>query len=322
MTTDRKDSPAIEVRDLVKRYGAVEALKGVSFAVERGELFGLLGPNGAGKTTVISILTGLVRRTSGRAEVFGLDVTRHYKKTRAMVGVVPQELVSDHFFTVRQALEFHSGYYGVRDNDRWIRHLLDRLDLQPHADKKMHALSGGMKRRLLVAKALVHRPPVLILDEPTAGVDVAFRRSLWEFVREIHASGTTILLTTHYIEEAEENCSRIGILDEGRLVALDRTENLLSILEERRVTLHLSEPVLQAPAPLSPFAPEISPDGRRMELTVRRPDGDLREFWRSVTEARLPLRDIEVRRADLEDVFLHLTGSRRGESPMPAEARR
>ncbi len=315
MRPSHPDAPAIEVRDLVKRYRDVEALKGVSFAVGRGELFGLLGPNGAGKTTLISILTGLVRRSAGRAEIFGLDVTRDYLTTRSLVGVVPQELVSDHFFTVRQALEFQSGYYGVRGNRDWMDHLLERLDLAAHADKRMHALSGGMKRRLLVAKALIHRPAVLVLDEPTAGVDVELRHGLWEFVREIHASGTTVLLTTHYIEEAERNCERIGILHEGRLAALDRTENLLSLLDERQVTLHLSEPVRTVPAGLARYGAALSPDGQRIALVVRGADGETGEFWASVQASGLKLRDVDIRRAGLEEVFLHLTGGRRGARP-------
>jgi len=277
--------------------------------VPAGELFGLLGPNGAGKTTLISILTGLVRRTAGQAEVFGLDVTRHYKTTRSMVGVVPQELISDHFFTVRRALLYHSGYYGRKDNEAWIRHLLERLDLAAQADKKIHSLSGGMKRRLLVAKALVHRPRVLILDEPTAGVDVGLRRTLWEFVREIHASGTTVLLTTHYIEEAEEHCSRIGIIEDGRLVALDRTSNLLSILSEKHVSITLSHAVASAPSSLSRLGGELSADGTRIRIVVNRPDGDLSELMAAIQGSGLPIRDLEVRRADLEDVFLHLTGA-------------
>ena len=304
---------AIEVRDLVKRYGTVEALRGVSFSVPRGEIFGLLGPNGAGKTTLISILTGLVRRTAGRAEIFGLDVTRHYKTTRSMVGVVPQELISDHFFTARRALEYHSGYYGTRNNGAWIRYLLLRLDLSSHADKKIHSLSGGMKRRLLVAKALVHRPKILILDEPTAGVDVGLRKTLWELVREIHASGTTVLLTTHYIEEAEEHCSRIGIIEDGRLVALDHTSNLLSILSEKHVSLTLSHPVASAPSSLAGLGGELSADGTRIHVVVNRPDGDLSELMAAIQGSGLPIRDLEVRRADLEDVFLHLTGTGRHE---------
>lgn len=318
MSANLHDTPAIEVRDLAKRYGDVEALKGVSFAIARGEMFGLLGPNGAGKTTLISILTGLVRRSAGRAEIFGLDVTRHYLRTRSLVGVVPQELVSDHFFTVRQALEFQSGYYGVRGNGAWIDHLLERLDLAPHADKTMHALSGGMKRRLLVAKALVHRPAVLILDEPTAGVDVELRHSLWEFIREIHASGTTVLLTTHYIEEAERNCERIGILHEGRLAALDRTADLLSLLDERQITLHLSEPVRAVPLGLARYGSVLSPDGRTIALVVRGADGESGEFWASVRASGLKLKDVEIRRAGLEDVFLHLIGGRRSARPAAA----
>jgi ABC-2 type transport system ATP-binding protein len=310
-------APAIRVDHLAKRYGATEALREVSFAVEPGEMFGLLGPNGAGKTTLISIVTGLVRRTSGGAEVFGLDVTRHYKITRSLIGVVPQELVYDHFFTVRRALEIHSGYYGVRENVAWIDHLLDRLDLAPHADKKILALSGGMKRRLLVAKALVHRPQVLILDEPTAGVDVGLRQTLWEFVREIHASGTTVLLTTHYIEEAEEHCSRIGIIHEGRLVALDRTSNLLSLLSEKHVALTLAEPLAEVPEALARLGAQRSADGTRLTVTVHRADGDLSELMGALQGSGLPVRDLEVRRADLEDVFLHLTRGGRAREARP-----
>lgn len=306
--TPRPGAPAIAVRDLEKRYRAVEALRGVSFDVRPGEMFGLLGPNGAGKTTLISILTGLVRKSSGDARVFGYDVVRDYRLTRRLLGVVPQELIIDHFFSVRRSLEIHSGYYGVTRNGRWIGDLMDRLDLTPHADKKIMALSGGMKRRLLVAKALVHRPRVLILDEPTAGVDVALRQSLWSFVREIHAAGTTVLLTTHYIEEAEEHCQRIGIIHEGRLVALDRTENLLSLLDEKRVTLTLARPVPSVPPPLLAAGAAVSADGTTITATVKQAGGDLTAFMEALRESGLAVRDVDVRRADLEDVFLHLTG--------------
>jgi ABC-2 type transport system ATP-binding protein len=311
MKDPRAPTPAISVRELTKSYGASTALRGVSFEIAAGEMFGLLGPNGAGKTTLISILTGLVRRTSGAAEIFGMDVTRDYRTTRSLVGVVPQELIVDHFFSVRRALEIHSGYYGRAGNGPWIRHLMDRLDLTPHADKKITALSGGMKRRLLVAKALVHQPRVLILDEPTAGVDVGLRQSLWEFVREIHESGTTVLLTTHYIEEAEEHCQRIGIIDEGRLIALDRTENLLSLLSEKRVTFTLASPVSAVPPPLLRLGAELLPDRLHVVATVASADGDLSEVMAALRQSGLEVRDVEVRRADLEDVFLHLTGTGR-----------
>ncbi|HLU80154.1 MAG TPA: ABC transporter ATP-binding protein [Burkholderiaceae bacterium] len=205
-----------------------QALDGVSFAVEHGEFFGLLGPNGAGKTTLISILAGLARPTAGRAEVCGFDVTTQFREARQSLGVVPQEIVYDPFFTVRETLRLQSGYFGLRHNDDWIDEVLANLGLSDKADTNMRALSGGMKRRVLVAQALVHRPPVIILDEPTAGVDVDLRRTLWEFISRLNKDGHTILLTTHYLEEAEALCGRIAMLKQGRVIALDTTQALLA----------------------------------------------------------------------------------------------
>jgi len=204
-----------------------QALDDVSFTIEPGEFFGLLGPNGAGKTTLISILAGLATATSGRVSVYGYDVSTHYKHARRALGVVPQELVFDPFFTVRETLRIQSGYYGLRRNDDWIDEVLVNLGLDDKADTNMRALSGGMKRRVLVAQALVHRPPVIVLDEPTAGVDVDLRRGLWDFVTRLNQQGHTIMLTTHYLEEAEELCGRIAMLRRGRIVALDTTAALL-----------------------------------------------------------------------------------------------
>ncbi len=219
---------ALKVTGLVKQYRQARALDGIDLEVSRGEFFGLLGPNGAGKTTLINILAGLARPTQGTVEVMGFDVAREYEQSRRALGVVPQELVYDPFFTAREVLRVQSGYFGMRRNDDWIEHVLHNLGLTPHADKNMRALSGGMKRRVLVAQALVHKPPVIVLDEPTAGVDVDLRQTLWQFIRSLNEEGHTVVLTTHYLEEAETLCERIAMLKQGRLVALDSTRNLLS----------------------------------------------------------------------------------------------
>src|SRR5438874_6425528 len=220
--------PAVEIVNVARRFGAVQALAGVDLAVEPGEFFGLLGPNGAGKTTLISILAGLTHADAGAARVLGHDVVADYRRTRRLLGVVPQELVFDPFFTVRETLRLLSGYFGIRDNDAWIDEILHHLDLTARANANMRALSGGMKRRVLIGQALVHKPPVIVLDEPTAGVDVELRQSLWGFIRKLNRDGHTIILTTHYLEEAEALCGRIAMLKAGRVVALDTTQNLLS----------------------------------------------------------------------------------------------
>src|SRR4029453_411569 len=214
-------TPAIQVEQVSKRYGALTALDDVSLEIGQGEFFGLLGPKGAGKTTLINILAGLVIATRGRARVMGCDVVDRYRDARRALGVVPQELVFDPFFTVREALTFQSGYFGIRDNRGWIDEVMHHLDLTGKADTNMRALSGGMKRRVLIGQALVHKPPVIVLDEPTAGVDVELRQALWRFIRRLNRDGHTIVLTTHYLEEAEALCGRIAILKQGRIVVLD-----------------------------------------------------------------------------------------------------
>src|SRR6478736_6232498 len=219
--------PAIEIRNVRKRYKELQALKGVSFSVEEGEFFGLLGPNGAGKTTLISILAGLARADSGTISVRGHDVVSDFRAARRALGIVPQELVFDPFFTVRESLRIQSGYFGLRNNDDWIDEVMANLDLTEKADVNTRKLSGGMKRRVLVAQALVHRPPVIVLDEPTAGVDVELRQGLWQFIARLNREGHTVLLTTHYLEEAEALCNRIAMLKKGRLVALNRTSDLI-----------------------------------------------------------------------------------------------
>jgi ABC-2 type transport system ATP-binding protein len=219
---------AVEIEGLARRFGDVDALAGVDLTVAPGEFFGLLGPNGAGKTTLISILAGLTRADRGRVRILGHDVVDDYRVARRLLGVVPQELVFDPFFSVRETLTIQSGYFGIRGNDDWIDEILHYLDLTSKADANMRALSGGMKRRVLVGQALVHKPPLIVLDEPTAGVDVELRQSLWAFIRKLNADGHTIILTTHYLEEAEALCGRIAMLKAGRVVALDTTRNLLA----------------------------------------------------------------------------------------------
>ena len=219
---------AISFKHLTKHYGSLVALNDVSLEIEEGEFFGLLGPNGAGKTTLISILAGLCRPTAGSVEVMGHDVQADFREARRLLGIVPQELVFDPFFTVRETLQFQSGYFGIKNNGEWIDEILHHLGLADKANKNMRVLSGGMKRRVLVAQALVHRPPVIVLDEPTAGVDVELRQSLWKFISRLNQEGHTIVLTTHYLEEAQELCGRIAMLKKGQIVALDTTANLLA----------------------------------------------------------------------------------------------
>jgi ABC-2 type transport system ATP-binding protein len=292
---------AIEVSDAAKTYGALRALDGVNLAVEQGEFFGLLGPNGAGKTTLISILAGLARPTAGMFRVMGHDVVRGYRDARRSLGVVPQELVFDPFFTVRETLRIQSGYFGLRDNDAWIDQILERLDLTHKAHSNMRALSGGMKRRVLVGQALVHRPPVIILDEPTAGVDVELRQGLWHFIRELNHAGHTIVLTTHYLEEAEALCGRIAMLKQGRVVALDTTRNLLTRYAGVRVRIRLLPDRL--PDALIPFQAAREGDSSILQL----PDYQaLERMLTLLREAGIAVQDLEVMQADLEDVFVQM----------------
>lgn len=294
-------TPAIEIVDVTKRYGELQALAGVSLSVEPGEFFGLLGPNGAGKTTLISILAGLSRASSGIARIMGHDVTSGYRGARSALGVVPQELVFDPFFTVRETLTFQSGYFGLRDNRAWIAEVLENLDLTAKADTNMRALSGGMKRRVLVAQALVHKPPVIVLDEPTAGVDVELRQALWRFIRRLNRDGHTIVLTTHYLEEAEALCGRIAMLKQGRVVALDRTENLLRLHSGCQVVLRLDSPL---PGALDPKVVERREDG---SLKLSLPDyAAVESVLAALREARVAVLEMEILQPDLEDVFVQI----------------
>ena len=294
-------SAAVRVRGLAKHYPSVHALRGVDLDIEQGEFFALLGPNGAGKTTLISILAGLTRASGGSAEVMGFDVARQYREARRALGVVPQELVFDPFFSVRESLRFQSGYFGLKRNEAWIDELLDNLGLADKADANMRRLSGGMKRRALVAQALVHKPPVIVLDEPTAGVDVELRQSLWSFIRRLNQDGHTILLTTHYLEEAEALCRRVAMLKDGRIIALDQTANLLRAEAERRLELRLSPMVL--PESLRPHL--IGHSGDRFTLAL--PEcGQMEAVLATLREAGVRVEDMHLRQPDLEDVFLRI----------------
>ena len=282
--------------------GSLQALDGVSFDIQKGEFFGLLGPNGAGKTTLISILAGLAKATSGRIVVNGFDVQKDAAQTRMQLGVVPQELVFDPFFNVREALRFQSGYFGISKNDDWIDELLNSLGLTDKANSNMRQLSGGMKRRVLVAQALVHKPPVIILDEPTAGVDVELRQTLWQFIAKLNREGHTVLLTTHYLEEAEALCGRIAMLKQGRVVALDHTSSLLKNASSNVLRFKLDE---QLP-------PELAAQARITGRIVQFPANDAQQienYLSAVRLAGLKAQDIEIRKADLEDVFLDVMGS-------------
>jgi ABC-2 type transport system ATP-binding protein len=305
----------IDIASVHKRYGAFEALRGVSMQIERGEFFGLLGPNGAGKTSLISIVAGLNRPSSGSVRVMGHDVVTDYRAARRALGVVPQELVFDPFFTVRETLRLTSGYYGLRRNDAWIDEILHHLDLTSKADANMRALSGGMKRRVLVAQALVHRPPVIVLDEPTAGVDVELRQTLWKFVRELNRDGHTIVLTTHYLEEAQELCGRIAMLKSGRVVALERTADLLGRFGGGTVSLRLSGSAL--PPALRPLLQgEPAADGR---IALRLEDWQrLEPILAALREAGCRIEEMELAHTDLEDVFLRIMAEPGFQPALPA----
>lgn len=297
-------SPAIAINGVHKHFGALHALRGIDLNVERGEFFALLGPNGAGKTTLISLLAGLARADSGTLQVCGHDVVADYQAARRLLGVVPQELVYDAFFTVREMLRFQSGYFGIRRNDAWIDELLANLGLTDKADEYVRNLSGGMKRRVLVAQALVHKPAVVVLDEPTAGVDVELRRGLWDFIRRLNGEGHTIVLTTHYLEEAEELCSRIAMLKQGQIIALDTTENLLRGQATCEVRLRLQP--AQLPENLQNRLVGEESGCFRLALASH---GELEGVLATLREAGIAVADLEVSRPALEDVFLRIMGS-------------
>lgn len=301
---------ALHIKNLAKAFSGVAAVKNLSFDIEQGEIFGLLGPNGAGKSTTINMISGISRMDSGKITAFGYDNRSQYRQTRRLLGVVHQEIVIDNFFTIAQALRMHAGYYGVADDPRWRQELIDRLGLGPHLDKVMLKLSGGMKRRFMIAKALIHRPRLLILDEPTAGVDVELRHSLWEFVREINRKGTTILLTTHYLEEAEEMCGRIAIMNHGELVALEPTRELVRRLSRKRLKLWLERPLTAIPPELEGYHPRLEGDGRLLLLCLPTDQG-VGNLLHQLSALHLGIQDFETEQSGLEEVFLQLTGEGR-----------
>jgi ABC-2 type transport system ATP-binding protein len=306
--------PAVSVRQVAKTFARakqpVQALHDVSLEIETGEFFGLLGPNGAGKTTLISCMAGLCRQDTGSIRILGHDTRCDYRAARRALGVVPQELVFDPFFSVREILRLQSGYFGIQKNDAWVDELLSELDLSDKADHSMRSLSGGMKRRVLVAQALVHRPPVIILDEPTAGVDVALRQGLWRFIRRLNRDGHTIILTTHYLEEAEALCGRLALMRSGEICALEKTETLIRQFAKHRLTVRLAEggclPTVLAAAAM--VVPEVD---RSWEWTLDELS-DIESVLAALRESGCRLEDMSISPPDLETAFLKFMGNEAG----------
>ena len=311
MTDSKLPDFAIEAEGLVKVFPAFKgspakrALDGIDLHIPRGSIFGLLGPNGAGKSTFINILAGLTLKTEGRVSIWGRDIDRDPRASRAAIGVVPQELAVDVFFTPREALEVQAGLYGVPGRERHTAALLGALGLTDKADAYVRQLSGGMKRRLMVAKAMVHNPPVLILDEPTAGVDVELRRQLWNYVVELNRQGVTIVLTTHYLEEAEELCDTIAIMNRGKVVACEPTGTLLRRLDTRTVVVTPEDP-LEAPPELGGFGVRLRPDGS-LAVDFHATKTPVEEVLTAIREGGIRIKDLATENPDLEDVFLSLT---------------
>jgi ABC-2 type transport system ATP-binding protein len=298
---------AISIRNLEKTYqGGKRALQGVSLDVPRGQIFGLLGPNGAGKSTMINILAGLVNKTGGTASIWGFDIDRHPRNSKASIGIVPQEILFDPFFTPAETLEIQAGLYGVPKGERRTMELLRAVHLEDKADAYSRTLSGGMKRRLMVAKAMVHSPPILVLDEPTAGVDVELRQQLWDYVRALNRSGVTIVLTTHYLEEAEELCDRIAIINHGQVIANETTRTLIGMAQEKVVVVTVDRDV--AAAPVAPCFDKIEMVGERtISITYRKDRVNAGDVLSALQKEGLGIVDVTTRDPDLEDVFLNLT---------------
>ena len=314
--------PAISFQSVSKSYptkrgpsgaanSVVKALDDVSFDIQQGEFFGLLGPNGAGKTTLISILAGLSRASSGNVTVHGHDVLTDYAAARRTLGVVPQELVFDPFFSVREALRIQSGYFGIKNNDAWIDELLSSLGLADKANANMRQLSGGMKRRVLVAQALVHKPQVIVLDEPTAGVDVELRQTLWQFIAKLNKQGSTVLLTTHYLEEAEALCSRIAMLKQGKVVALAQTSELLKAASSNVLRFKIDSELPKA------LADKARITGRIVQFPAHNAN-EIEQYLAAIRQAGLVAEDVEIRKADLEDVFLDVMSGKSGKAEVTA----
>ena len=308
--------PAIQIRGVHKHFGALHALKGVDLTIEQGEFFALLGPNGAGKSTLINILAGLIAPSAGGISVMGFDVQQQYQQARQLLGVVPQELVFDPFFNVREMLRFQAGYFGLgRENDAWVDEVLEGLGLADKAHTNMRKLSGGMKRRALIAQALAHKPPVIVLDEPTAGVDVELRQMLWEFIKKLNRDGHTIILTTHYLEEAETLCSRVGMMKQGEIVALDSTANLLNKFAGKHLRLTLGE--VQLPQEVQSIVRHVERGVYTFALTDMI---QIEYVLSSLRASGIKVADMQLNEADLEDVFLSLVGNATAEHKLAGQA--
>ncbi|MEY3170997.1 MAG: putative transporter subunit: ATP-binding component of superfamily [Pseudomonadota bacterium] len=300
---------AIVFKNVKKNFGKLEALKGIDLTIEEGEFFGLLGPNGAGKSTLINILAGLAKPSSGSIKVMGYDVIQDYQYARRSLGIVPQELVFDPFFNVREMLQFQAGYFGKgRENDDWIDEVIEGLDLKDKANTNMRMLSGGMKRRALIAQALVHKPPVIVLDEPTAGVDVELRKRLWQFIKKLNQKGHTIVLTTHYLEEAETLCSRIAMMDQGKVVALDKTKNLLKRFSAKNLNLRLDLKGKKIPASIQNLMQNL--DHHSISFLIEE-IAEVEFIIGELKKTKIKILDMDLTNSDLENVFLKLTGSKK-----------
>jgi ABC-2 type transport system ATP-binding protein len=315
------NEPVVSLRRLRKRFGSFDALSGVDLDIRRGEIFALLGPNGAGKTTLISIVAGLLHASEGEVRVLGRDVRTDYRFTRRAIGLVPQEINFDPFFTVEESLRIQAGYFGVQLAEERLAEILDALDLAAKRKANTRALSGGMKRRLLIGKALVHEPQVLFLDEPTAGVDVELRQALWRYVRVLRDRGTTIVLTTHYLEEAEELADRVGVIDKGRLLVVDEKEALLRRHAGKTLRATLGAPIAALPAALASLGARLEEGGRVVALDAA-PGASFGPVLSAFAQAGLPVQDVETQRMRLEDVFVQLVRGERGREAGAVAARR
>ncbi len=306
--------PAISIKGLNKSYGNFQALKDLNLEIEEGEFFGFLGPNGAGKTTTINILTGLTKYNSGTVKVLGYDVTKNYREARRLIGLVPQEFNFDFFFNIREILVYYAGYFGVSKEEAEKRadRLLKEFDLYAHRNKIFREISGGMKRRLLIARGIIHQPKILILDEPTAGVDVELRRGMWAYLKNLNKKGITIFLTTHYIEEAERLAKRIGIINHGQIIALDKKEKLIEELHKINLDVTLAKPVSRLPAGLKKYRAVLIEDNKIRFVCDKIPDKN--KILRNVKKTGLKITSIETSKSSLEDIFIELTGIGNGKN--------
>ena len=301
---------AIEIKNLSKTYrkksSSKEALKSINLEIKKGSFFGLLGPNGAGKSTIINILAGLVNKTSGEVKIAGIDIEKNPQAAKFKIGIVPQELVLDPFFNVRETLEIYAGYYGIKKSQRRTDEIIEALGLQDKAKAAPRSLSGGMRRRLLVAKALVHNPEILVLDEPTAGVDVELRNQLWTYVKKLNADGTTILLTTHYLEEAEELCDEIAVINHGQVIAHDRKENLMKLLSSKELIISFSENIRPDIVATLPQLKTKMLASDKISITYDPEKIEVEKILRIISDSKIQIKDISTQQPDLEEIFKHL----------------